>query len=373
MINTRLLITTLAIIVLGGISFLLMQYFSSKKEEVIIPKVEKQLPIVKTQVVAYSNVMVDVEQTGRLMSTGRVDLITEVSGKMLAGDINLTTGQSFKKGDILLRIFDEEAKLSLKAAKSRFLSSIAGVLPDLKYDYPDNYSPWLNFFNSIEIEKSLPELPKVSSENEKIYLASRNILNDYFTIQSSETMIRKYVIRAPFNGSYTTVTLEVGAIASPGSRIAKMIRTDILELEVPLNIEEIPYVKKGNHVDVDYRGEVIKGVVDRVSDFVEPSSQSIMVYVKMKNSKAKPLYEGMYMKANFAETELHDVMKIPRQALFNFDEVYVVKDGKLSKRRVKLAKVDEYSAYISGLDVGCTLVIESLINASDQMPVQLMK
>ncbi len=373
MTTKRLIFNLVILVLLGAFSFFLMQMFSKQKEEIKQPKIEKKLPKVKAKTVSYSNVMVDVEQTGRLLSTSTVDLIAEVSGKMLQGGVALTSGASFHKGDVLLNIFDKEAKLALKAAKSRYLSSIAGVLPDLKYDYPDNYNNWLDFFNDIKIDKPLPAFPKVSSENERIYLASRNILNDYFTIQSNEIRLKKYVIRAPFNGAFTQVNLEVGSIASPGSRIAKMIKTDILELQVPLNMEEIAYVKKGNKVKVHFQGKEYEGVVNRVSDFVDHASQSIFVYVTMHNSKKLPLFEGMYMKASFAESELKEVMQVPRECVFNFDEVYIVKDGKLAKKRIEIAKVDEYFAYIRGLKKESQIVIESLINASDQMPVQIAK
>lgn len=365
------IITLIAIVFFGAIALLAMNYFASHKEEVKPPKTEKELPEVKTEKVSYTHAKVDVEETGRLMSTGRVDLITEVNGRMLDGDIPMFTGQSFKKGDILLRIFNEEAKLSLQAAKSRFLSTIANVLPDLKYDYTDNYENWLAFFNAIKIDSPLPKFPEVKSENEKIYLASKGILNDYFSIQSTEITMTKYTIYAPFDGAFASVSLEVGSIASPGSRVAKMIRTDILELQVPLNMQEVPFVKKGNTVKVEYQGRQTTGKVNRVSSFVDAGSQSVMVYVDLKNSSKFPLYEGMYMKAQFAETELENVMEIPRSALFNFDEVYVVIDGKLAKRRIQIAKTDEYSTYISGLEPGMDLVIESLINASDQMPVKI--
>lgn len=369
--SKQLMITIGAIVFLGLIAYATMGYLASQKEEVKPPKTEKLIPLVKTQKVAYANAKVDVVETGRLMSTGRVDMITEVNGRMLDGNVPLFTGQSFKKGEVLLRIFNEEAKLALQASKSRFLSTIANVLPDLKYDYSDNYEHWLSFFNEIKINQPLPKLPEVKSENEKIYLASRNILNDYFSIQSSEITLKKYTIYAPFDGAFASVSLEVGAIASPGSRIAKMIRTDVLELQVPLNMTEVPFVKKGNTVQVEYQGKTVNGKVNRVSSFVDPASQSILVYIDLKNSSSFPLYEGMYMKAKFAETELTDVMEIPRAALFNFDEVYLVADGKLTKSRVTIVKVDEYTAFISGLEEGSDLVVESLINASDQMPVQI--
>ena len=373
MFSKKLIFNSLIIIILFVISIVSMNYLSDKKEKMPQHKIEKSLREVRVQSVSYSNIKVDVEETGRLMSKGRVDLISEVSGKMLAGDVPLRTGQSFKKGDVLLRIYNVEAKLGLQAAKSRYMSNIANVLPDVKYDYPDNYQAWLNFFNHIKINKPLPDIPEVKTENEKIYLASRNILNDYFTIKSSESTLRKFTIRAPFNGSFSEVGLEVGSIANPGSRIAKMIRTDILELEIPLNINEIPFVKKGSTVSIYDSKKEFKGTVNRISDFVDPASQSIIVYIEVKNSKADPLYEGMYMKAKFAETELKEVMEIPRKCLFNFDEVFIVKDGKLNKHQVKVVKIDKHSAFINGLEEYSDLVIESLINAGDQTPVKMVK
>jgi membrane fusion protein (multidrug efflux system) len=359
------------IIVLFLIGFVAMNYLRSQKEEVKPPVVEKILPFVKTLKVEYSDAFVDVEQTGRLISKGRVDLISQVSGEILAGDVPLIVGQSFKKGDVLLRIFDEDARLSLRAAKSRFLSSIANVLPDLKYDYPENYQSWLKFFNSIEINKPLPKLPEVKNENEKIYLAGKNILNDYFSIQTSEIVLTRFTIKAPFNGAYSSVSLEVGSIANMGSRIARMIRTDILELQVPISVEEVPYVRVGNKVKITYQGKEIQGKVDRVSEFVDPQSQSVLVYVEMKNRSGFPLYEGMFMKALFAQTKLYNVFEIPRESVFNYDQVYTVIDGKLNKSTVEVAKLDEYSAYISGLEEGSLVVVESLINASNQMPVRI--
>lgn len=368
--NRNIIKTIIIVVVIGIISVLIMNFLVAQKEEVKPPVVEKELPFVKTKAVDYSNAFVDVEQTGRLISKGRVDLITEVSGKMLAGDVPLIVGQSFKKGEILLRIYDEDARLSLRAAKSRFLSSIANVLPDLKFDYPENYQNWLDFFNSIKINEALPELPVVKNENERIYLAGKNILNDYFNIETSEIVLSRYTIKAPFDGAFSSVSLEVGSIASFGSRIARMIRTDILELQVPISVEEVPYVKKGNQVKITYQGKEINGRVDRVSEFVDAQSQSVLVYVEMKNTTNFPLYEGMFMKAQFAQTELKEVMEIPREAVFNFDEVYTVEDGKLNKVRINVAKLDEYSAYINGLEKGTLVVIESLINASNQMPVR---
>jgi multidrug resistance efflux pump len=55
--------------------------------------------------------------------------------------------------------------------------------------------------------------------------------------------VKKYKIYASFTGTYTDVFLEVGSAANPGSRIGKIIRTDQLELEVPIEVHNADWIK----------------------------------------------------------------------------------------------------------------------------------
>ena len=81
-----------------------------------------------------------ISATGRLSSQEEVDLSSEVQGKYYRADVVLKEGTNFKKGDLLVRIFDEEAKNNLKASKSRFMNGIAGILPDIRIDFPESYT-----------------------------------------------------------------------------------------------------------------------------------------------------------------------------------------------------------------------------------------
>ncbi|MEZ5082311.1 MAG: hypothetical protein R2750_02485 [Bacteroidales bacterium] len=54
------------------------------------------------------------------------------------------------------------------------------------------------------------------------------------TLKVLEVRLSKYKLYAPFNGTFTAVYMEPGLVAKQScSRIASMIRTDKLELEVP--------------------------------------------------------------------------------------------------------------------------------------------
>lgn len=357
--------------IMGAVSFLSMKYLTSLKKKPEPPRVAKNIPLVKTQKIIYSDIPINIINKGRLSSYHKVDLISEVQGKILPGEVVNKAGQSFKEGQLLYRVYDEEVKLALRAAKSRFLTSVANVLPDIKYDFEQNYSAWMSFFSDIDLEKELPELPKVKSEQEKIYIASKNIFNDYYTIQSNEIQLAKHYIYAPFNGSFSQVYAQEGSIANPGTRIASIIRTDLLELVVPFEVEQVKWLKPGQPVELRINKQAVaEGKINRISDFVDANTQSVLVYVEVPNNSNQKLFEGMYMNARFYGISLHQVMKVPRSSVFNFNEVFLVEADKLKKTQVKVVRVDQDYLYFSGPSENSTIAVELPLNPSDQMQVK---
>jgi RND family efflux transporter MFP subunit len=265
---------------------------------------------------------------------------------------------------LICKIYDEEQVLSLKASKSRFLNSLANAIPDIKFDYPEHYNEVLAFFESIEINKPLPELPEIKDKSLKIFLASRDILNQYYTIEVAEERLRKHSIYAPFGGTIMEVYLQVGGIANIGTRIAKVIDTDVLELEVPIDMQDLPWISIGNKVEVlnETRTHAWQGKVARISEFIDPTTQAASVFVQIRNSVSNPVYAGMYLIARFNGRSVARSMEIPRQAVFNQDEVFIVVDSALRKHKINIQKVNQNTLIFNGISEGTEIVVEPLIN-----------
>ncbi len=373
--NKRRITIVASITILLVLSIVAMQGLSSMKEEPKMMKMKESIRYVKAAPVIYDDVLTQMKASGRLSSQKYVDLSAEVQGKIMAGAVPLKKGQNFAKGQLLAKINNKEALLGLKARKSRFLNSIASLLPDFKIDYNDSYSNWLEFFEAIDLAKPLPEMPEIKSSPEKIYLASRNVLNDYYTIQSEEERIKKYSIYAPFSGSFTEVYMEAGAIANPGTRLAKMIQVDKLELEVPVNVKDAKWLRKGTLVKVTSNDENTEwdGRIIRISDFVDAKTQSRSIFVALNSSKDKPVYNGAYLSATFSGIKFDNAMEIPRVAVFNQNEVFVVREGKLQILEIEILKINEKTLIFKGLNEGEEIVMEALINASQGTKVEIIR
>lgn len=368
------------IIIISGIAIILFAYFSMsflsgfKKQ----PKraAEKEVfRYVKAEPVKYGMAKGEIVSTGRIYSKSEVALSSEVSGKVMSGKVPFKKGQQFKKGDLLLKIYDKEAGLSLKANKSNFLNLLANLLPDLKTDLTERYDAWNDFFNSISLENELPELPKIKSTKEKVFLASRNILSTYYNIKSAESTFKKYSIYAPFDGAITSVNIEVGGIAAMGTRLGNIINTRELELEVPLKIENAKWVNKGDRVKLSTStdNESWNGVVGRKSGDLDVQTQSISVFVEIINNQKSPLYKGQYLKAYFNSLSIDGVMEIPRNSIVNTNEVFIVKNDLLVKAAIEVVKVNETSVFIRGLKENEMVVVEPLVNAQENTKVKILE
>lgn len=369
----RRIVIVAAFIFIVGMAFGLMKFLIAQKEKPVKQQQLVSKRVVKAEKVKYQTIISPVFATGRLTSVSEIDVVAEASGKILKSNIPLKKGAEFSKGDVLFTIYTDEAVLALKSKKSQFLNSLANLLPDIKIDYPEYETQFRKFFTSIDVNKKLPDLPELKSEKLEIFLASRNVLSDYYGILKDELQLSRHTVVAPFKGTYSDVYLEAGAYTNMGGRVAHAIQTDVLELELPLEKFDAEWVKIGDKVKVSSasRNTNWQGKVVRKSKFVDPNTQSLGVFIRINNSKEKPVLVGEYLKANLPGRSVSNVMEIPRNAVFNSNEVFVVNDGILQKKIINVIKVNEKSLIFNGLKEGEMIVMQPLINVLEGTLVEI--
>lgn len=370
----RRIVIIAALIFIVAMAYGLMKYLISLKEEPPMRPAVEAKRFVKTETVAYSSIYTPVSEPGRLSSIAEVDIIAEASGKIQSGNVPLKKSSSFSKGDKLFVVYPDEAALALKARKSQYLNILANIIPDIRLDFPDRESDYMEFFSSISSDKPLPKFPEIMDEKLRIFLTTRNVLGEYYSIQKDELQLRRHTVYAPFDGTYTDVYLEVGAYTNTGGRVAHAIRTNDLELEVPLQIFDAKWVKIGDNVtarsetrDLEWTGKVI-----RKSEFLDDNSQRQSVFVRLNNTGPKnTVLSGEYLSTIFPGHPVEDVMEIPRNAVFNTNEVFVVVDGRLENRTINIIKTNERTLIFNGLEVGEIIVVQPLINVLEGTLVEV--
>jgi RND family efflux transporter MFP subunit len=241
-------------------------------------------------------------------------------------------------------------------------------------NFPESYNKWYEYLESIDIEKDLRPLPEIKSTQEKVLLASRNLLSDFYSIKSQEILLKRYSIYAPFDGTITEVTMEVGAYVNKGARLGKIINTRDMELQVPVEISSAKWLSVGDKVVIHDEENSTKwtGKIIRKSKNVDETTQSINLFIELKSSSSNPVFKGQYLTAKFKGIQLFDVMRIPRSAVFNSNEVFIVRDSILAKSEIDIQKVSQKTLYFNGLNEGELIVVEPLINASENTRVRIL-
>jgi len=64
---------------------------------------------------------------------------------------------------------------------------------------------------------------------------------------------------------------------------------------------------------------------------------------------------------------------MPSNAVYNSNEVYVFKDNKLHKRTIQIMKVNKETLYFKGLNEGEELVIEPVINITNNSNFEVIR
>lgn len=338
-------------------------------------KTELFVPTLRATVVENKTEVLNVGGYGTVSSFNAVDLACEIQGKLNEGKYPLKPGTKFRKGDLLFRINDTDARYSLRSRKSSFISIIANLLPDIKIDFPDEFTKWSSYIDEIKLNEDLPQLPSWKSSKEKIFLSTRNVLTEYFSIKSQEEQLNKYAVYAPFSGVITEVYLSNFSVVNPGTRIVRIVETDNFEIPVSISADQLDQVRIGAKASVYSTGGVLKGTgtVVRIAEIINKSTQAINVYVKPKSIDGYAFIEGEYVHVKIDEENEQNGFRLPKTAVFdNQVYLYAKKDSSLSRFPIQLIDANDEGLFVRGIPNQSIVITQEVLNYTDTSKYQIV-
>ena len=313
------------------------------------------------------NLLIDL--SGKLVAKNRIDVFSEVNGVLRSSQFR--EGNRFSKGQILAQIDDSELKANVKSQKSVLLNGVAQILPDLAIDFPLEVSKWKEFHKDIEFDKPLPLMPDIHNEKLKMFVSSKNVFSTYFSIKAQEIKLDKHTITAPFSGVLSTTDIDPGTVVRAGQRMGVFIQPNQYELEASISLDDLKFITVGSNVQLS-SNELNKswsGKVLRINEQLDPSTQSVKVYIGVTDSELK---EGQYLTAQINGSMLTNVVEVARKLLLEDDELYFIKDDSvLTRRKVEVVYKGTEWIYVKGVSDGEKILNQGLSSLHDGMIVTL--
>ena len=363
----KIILYVLGMLVLGLAGWVSYLLITKEKEQPPAPRM--QVKTVFTDTVRNSSVPIKVAANGNLVAKERVALFAEVQGVFRASAHPFKEGQPYRRGEVLLRIDASEYMASVQSAKSNLYNLITAAMPDLRLDYPEIYPKWQGYLNSFDITETTPELPEMTSEQERYFINGRNIVTTYYNVKNLEQRLTKYVIRAPFSGVLTEAQVTEGSLVRPGQSLGVFINPRVYELEVAVNKTYSDFLRVGRKVRLESLSgtERYEGTVSRINAAVNQESQTVSVFIDVADPNLK---EGMYLEATIEGREEEDAIEIPRKLLTEQGELYVVRDTILDLIPVNPVFFTEETAVLKGVPEGTVYVTRAIPGAYPGMVVQ---
>lgn len=297
---------------------------------------------------APGSITTDISITGRIKAVERIEVFSEVQGVLITGTKPFRTGNRFERGDVLVQLDGTEKELDLFAQRSRFQSAIAGLLPTIRTDFPDNFDAWAAYVADFNSEQALADLPEIKNRQERFFIAANDIISQFYTIRAAENRVGKFTIRAPFSGELREADAFPGTLIQANTRLGEFIG-DVFELETFISLSELDFISVGDVVSLHsaITGLEVEGTISRIGSSVNAQTQAFPVYVQLESPKLK---DGLYFEGSISGRTLDDVVEIPRNLLTRENTVLIIEDGIATHREVEPRFFKRDTVLVSGIN-----------------------
>ena len=362
----RYIIIGILLIVVAVIGSNIIMKFKQVPEAFNPDEVEK---VVSVEKVTLENLKSEIQLLGIIHSANKIELFAEQSG--ILKNNHFKEGKFFKQGEIILDIDGDEFNQNVKAQKGELIMRVSQLIPDIKIDFPEEFTTWENFLNQIDLHKKLPTIPSLNNPKLKRFVAGKGLLNLYYSIEGLEKKLAKFTIEAPFDGVITEVNVQKGTLVRVGQKLGEFIAVNSYELESEVSVNDLQYLKIGTALNFKQNNvlQAWKGEIIRINSKIDPKTQRIKVYAQVNGEGIK---DGMYVSAFTEGIVWEDVFAVNRQLVQN-GKIYVVEKNQLKLKNIQVLFENESQTIVKGLNNGDLFLQNNLKGLYEGMVVKALE
>lgn len=294
----------------------------------------------------------NLEVPGTILPFEQTEIRPEISGRVV--QLNIREGGFVRKGDLLVKLFDEDLQAQLKKLQVQLAISQ----------------------KTAEREAELLKINGISQQDYD--LSALQVSNNKADIESTEVAISKTEIRAPFDGKIGLRQISMGAYVSPTTLISTISQVKQLKLEFTVPEKYSEMMKTGNKVNFTMSGTGGKytAAILATEANVEADTRTLKVRAVV-NGKDPAITPGSFAKVILSMNHDDKAMIVPTQAIIPQarNKVVVLYNSGKAKYQVVTTGIRDstFIQVLDGLHPGDTIVTTGLMSIRPDNKVALSK
>jgi len=315
------------------------------------PPRQQPLPV-EALTVTRGQLIERIEASGTVAGIREARVVSETQG--IVEDVRFELGDYVEKGEVLVQVDDEVARLNMEQAK--------GEMESARVDY--------------RTKQNL--LEKGGASKAEVARAESALRGAEARYRQAVKAYEDCSISSPISGSVAAKepAASLGNYLNPGMQVARITDLSRLRLEISLGEGVIGLVKPGAEAQVTVPAAcdtVMEAKVTAVAAGSTRSTGSYTAVVEWENRCSDSIKSGMSAKARIEPVQQEPMLIIPSSAVTTRggeQVVFLAQEGEAVMQPVETGRIEGNLAAIrAGLEGGETLIISGLSGLSEEDPV----
>jgi len=370
-----------AIVVALGLvaSFLIV---TGKPDPESKPVVQPPPPQVQVMPATPETVTLTAVSQGTVQPRREINVVAQVGGIVVSAAPEFADGGFFDANTVLVKLEDADYRIAVIRAEAQ-VADAEQLVAQEKGRARQAAREWRDLGNQ-EANDLFLRKPQLAAA-EAALAAARGEL------EQARLNLARTAISVPFNGRVRETLVNVGQFVTPGTLLAQVYDTDVVEIRVPLTDRQVALLDLPlNYQRGDAAGAAVSlrarfsdrewvwtGEVVRTDASIDVDSRVVFAVVEVADPFASdspngrpPLAIGLFVEAEIQGRTLDNVSVLPRSALRNDGSVLLVNEqSRLVGRPVRVLKTEPRQIWVQGLDSGERVVIQQPAVAIEGMAV----
>ena len=382
LLQALLAIVIVGVGIAGAVTFIMLKKPPEREEQ------DVQAPLVEVVQLHSKDIPMVVRGYGTVNPKVEVDIIPEVAGKVVYIHPELIVGGLIPANQTIIRIDPRDYELAVRQADAA-VADAKVLLETEQAEAEVARIEWKQLHPDTE-----PTSPLVLRQPQ-IRKAKALLDSSEAQLATAQLRLERTSLSLPFDVLITTENVDLGQYVVIGQPLAKGYGTHSVEIEVPLKDSELAWFDvfensifsngdsnstKGTPAEVKatFAGteHTWKGFVVRTTGQVDRTSRMISIVVEVPKpfdafNGRPPLLPGIFAKVLIQGKTLSNAVSIPRDAIRQGNQMWIVNGNRLRVRPLKIVRADKNFAYVASDDLDqAKVVISSLDAAIDGMKVR---